>query len=139
MTSRLFYRAALIWLLIAVLAIANGALRDIVFAPLLGRSTALPLSGITLSIIVLAVTHLSFHFINARTVAARWMIGMQWVAMTLLFEFGFGYFVIGKSWGELLQTFNVLEGNLFLLVIFVSLIAPTFIARIKRADSLSGK
>lgn len=44
--------------------------------------------------------------------------------MTVLFEFGFGYFVDGRSWEWLLQDYNVFQGRvwgLFLFSMFVSL------------------
>jgi hypothetical protein len=49
--------------------------------------------------------------------------------MTLLFEFLFGHYVASKSWQDLLQVFNVLKGDLFLVVLVVSLFAPCLAAR----------
>ena len=131
MTPSTSLKATLIWLVIAVLAIANGTLREFVLAPVIGHAWALPLSGISLSLIVLLVTHLAFSFLGAHTPAARWLVGVQWVLMTLLLEFGFGHYVAGKSWAELLRSLNVLTGDLFLLVLLVSLLAPSLVARMK--------
>ncbi len=43
------------------------------------------------------------------------IIGIQLVLMTLLFEFFFGYYVLNNSWTDLVQVFNLLEGNLYIL------------------------
>ncbi|WP_275097081.1 hypothetical protein [Sedimenticola hydrogenitrophicus] len=127
----ILFRAALVWLIIAILAIANGALRDLVLTPLIGPAWALPLSGVSLSFIILLVTNLTLRFLGANSTTTRWLIGVQWVVMTLVFEFGLGHYFTEKSWEELLRSFNVLTGDLLLLVLFVSLIAPSLVARIR--------
>jgi hypothetical protein len=124
-------RAGLIWIIIAILAIANGALRDLVLAPIIGLEWALPISGISLSLIILLVTHLAFPFIGAHSSSMLWLVGLQWVAMTMTFEFGFGHYVMDKSWEELLNSFDMLSGDLFLMVLFVSLAAPSFVNKIR--------
>jgi hypothetical protein len=127
----LFFKVVLIWLVIALLAIANGGLRDLTFTPLIGRNLALPLSGLSLSIIVLVVTYFGLGFFGKLTEKICWLIGLQWVLMTLAFEFLFGHYVAGKSWAELLQTFNILQGDLFLLVLLISLVSPRLLAKYK--------
>jgi hypothetical protein len=51
--------------------------------------------------------------------------------MTVLFEFLFGRFVAGKSWEELLQAYNILTGNLWLLVLVVIAVSPYLAARVR--------
>lgn len=119
-----YWNNAAVWLLIAVLAVLNGFLREAILQPLLGTRLALPVSGVVLALIVLIVTFVCFRWLAG----PYWLIGIQWVVMTLLFEFGFGHYVAGKSWPELLQTFNMLRGDLFVLVLLVSLIAPRLVA-----------
>ena len=125
------YRAAVIWLLIAVLAVVNGLLRESVLVPLLGHALALPLSGLSLSLIVIVVTYLSIPFLGDGSVLGYWLIGVQWVVMTLAFEFLFGHFVVGTSWSALLETFNLAKGDLFSLVLLVSLCSPYLLARFR--------
>jgi hypothetical protein len=124
-------KAALIWLCIACLAILNGLIRDFLFAPLFGTAFALPLSGISLAVIVFAVTYLFIGFIGATSKKACFLVGTQWILMTLAFELLFGHFLAGKSWGELLQVFNLFNGDLFLLVLLVSLFSPYVTTRIR--------
>lgn len=128
MSVTLFGKAVLVWFVIALLAIANGALRDLVLAPAIGAGVARPLSGISLSAIVLLVSYLVSAFLGTWKSRIYWFIGVQWVLMTLAFEFLFGHFVAGRSWAELLQTFNILQGDLFLLVLLVTLCAPRLAA-----------
>lgn len=129
MTPNTLFRAALIWLVIAVLAIGNGLFRNEVMAPAFGQGLALPLSGFTLSLIVLIVTYLAYPFLKLSRSRSGWLVGLQWVCMTLIFEFTFGHYVAGKPWEVLLQTFNPFGGNLFILVLLVTLIAPALVVR----------
>ena len=131
MTPAIFFKASLIWLAIACLAVLNGILRQQLVAPMLGSGLALPISGITLSLMVFLVTYIFIGFFRTTEPADYFLIGAQWVVMTLAFEFLFGHFVVGKSWGQLLQTFNIAQGDLFLVVLVVSLLSPYAAARIK--------
>jgi len=131
MSMTLSLRAAVIWLVIACLAVGNGFIRDLVMAPRFGAGLALPLSGISLSVIVFAVTYIAFGFLRAPEKPACLLIGVQWVLMTLAFEWIFGSLVAGKPWMDLLQLFDVTRGNLFSLVLLVTLSSPYLVARIK--------
>lgn len=131
MTFTLILKTALIWLLIALLAVGNGILREKLLVPALGKGRALPVSGITLALIVLLVTWLTFDFIGMYPAATYLYVGLQWVIMTLAFEFLFGHYAGGKSWQVLLQVFDVRKGDLFLLVLVVTLLAPLGTAILK--------
>ncbi len=126
-------KAAAIWFLIACLAVANGLLREQVLAPKLGMTAALPLSGISLSIIVFAVTYWLFFLIRGGDASTYLLLGLQWVLMTLAFEFLFGHYVAGKSWATLRAGLHPLTGDLFSLVLVVSLLSPSVVARIRGA------
>jgi len=131
MTISQSVKASLIWLLIAVCAVINGVVRESLLAPSLGSDIALPISGITLSLIILVVTYLTFNFLQLAIRAQCFKVGAQWFAMTLLFEFGFGHYVAGKPWYEIFQVFNVMAGDLFLLVLVTCLFAPLLVSKIK--------
>lgn len=134
MTMNMIFRAAAIWFSIACLAVGNGIIRESIIAPSFGVAYALPFSGLTLSIIVFVVAYFSLSFIGAKAQPACIFIGIQWVVMTLAFEFIFGHFVAEKSWAELVQVFNVANGNLFILVLLVSLLSPSIVAKVKEVS-----
>ncbi len=131
MTASLFLKVSAVWIAIAILAIGNGLFRESVLVAYLGQGAALPISGISLSIIVFIVTYLAFPIFGKNDSLAYILIGFQWVLMTLLFEFVFGHYVIGKSWSDLFQIFNVLKGNLFIVVLVTSLFSPLIVSKIK--------
>ncbi|MGB5506270.1 MAG: hypothetical protein WBM70_06270 [Sulfurovum sp.] len=132
MSLNIFLKTAMIWFIIAIFAIINGIFRETVLAPYLGESVALPASGITLAIIIFTITYISFKLFGKNKYLTYLYIGIQFATMTLVFEFIFGHYVIGKSWSDLLQVFNIFEGNLFIIALLSSLFSPLLVAKIKK-------
>lgn len=131
MTLNLFLKAVMIWFVIALFAIANGIFRESFLVPYLGEAAALPASGVTLSLIIFTITYFSFKLIENNSSKTYLLIGIQWVVMTLLFEFVFGHYAVGKSWLELLEVFHLFEGNLFIVALLVSLFSPLIVSKIR--------
>jgi len=131
MSMRLILKASGVWLLMMIVAITNGLVRDSLLVPLLGQQLALPVSGISLSVLEFLVACLCAPYFGRNTASTFIAIGIQWVLMTLVFEFGFGHYVLGKSWHVLLQVFNVSRGDLFVLVLLTSLVSPYAAASVR--------
>jgi hypothetical protein len=51
-------------------------------------------------------------------------IGLMWLAMTVVFEFGFGHFIVGNPWRRLLHDYNVLQGRVWGLFVLWITVAP---------------
>lgn len=119
----LILQALLAWLLILVLAIGNGLLRESVLIPALGRTGGLVASGLLLSSLIALVAYALVRLSNA-TVAPALRIGAGWLALTLAFEFAFGRFVQHKPWEEIFAAYTFQDGNLWPLVLAVTLLAP---------------
>lgn len=120
-----------VWLVIVIAAIVNGLFREHVLLPLVGVELALPLSGVLLSVLVLLVSFMLVSFLDSSKPQVLFVIGLFWVTLTVSFEFLFGYYVVGKSWLEIIQVFNPLKGNLFVLVLFVTAISPWLSAKVR--------
>ena len=124
-------RSLAVWLLLVVLAIVNGTLREKLLVPLFGQAVALPLSGVTLSVLILLLTYLLLPFLKASGASDYWLIGALWLVMTLGFEFVFGHYVARKPWPEILAAYDVRTGNLWPLVLVVTFLAPYLVARFR--------
>lgn len=120
-----------IWLIIVVAAIMNGLIREKVLTPLIGSQFALPLSGVILSLLIFIIAFFSIPFIDESRGKVYLAIGLLWVALTLSFEYLFGHFVVGMSWHEISQVFNLKAGNLFIVAVFASAISPWLVAKIR--------
>lgn len=131
MTMRVALKVLLIWAGILVLAIANGLLREFVFLPKVGAPAALVLSGLILSGLILAVAYLSLPWLQLKSNAQLFLVGISWLVLTLVFEFSFGLWQ-GKSWSELLETYSFKDGNIWIAVLLVTTLSPYFADKLRK-------
>lgn len=120
-----------IWFVIVIAAVLNGLLREKVLMPSIGGELGLPVSGIILSALVFSIAFVFVPFIGAIEARTYVLVGFWWVVLTLAFEFLFGHFVMGKSWQEIVQVFNIKKGDVFIVVLIVTAVSPWLAARIR--------
>ena len=131
----LLLSSSLAWLLILCLAVANGALREAVLIPSLGKSYGLVLSG---GMLLLLVALVAYAFVRARrhtSPSQGLFVGAYWLILTLAFEFSFGRLVQHKSWAELFDAYTFEDGNIWPVVLLVTLVAPYCAAVMRRRSS----
>ncbi len=119
------------WLGLVALAILNGVLREKRYAPHMGERAAHQVStviGLVLFGAYVWVFSGLFPMASARQAIA---IGAMWLAMTVLFEFIFGHYVMGHSWEKLLHDYRLLRGRIWVLVLIWTAVAPYVCFRIR--------
>ena len=108
----------------SILGIVNGAIREFAYKDRLGERQANQLSALTLA----SLLALYFGLLQRRwplaTTRDALSIGAIWGAMTVIFEFGFGHYVSGDSWEELLEAYDIRKGNVWPLVLLSILAGP---------------
>ena len=122
-------RALLVWAGLLAVAFANGAVRELVFVPLLGDGLAHAISVGILSLSILVVAWSTIAWIHPRSLAETWRIGLLWLALTLAFELLAGHYVLAAPWSRLLADYNVLRGRIWILVLVTTVTAPVIAAR----------
>jgi hypothetical protein len=132
----LIVKAIVIWLAILCLAVANGALREAILIPHLGKVVGLVLSGVLLSGLILTIAFFTLPWVGARRVSQLVGVGALWLMLTLAFEFLFG-FLQGKSWSTMLEAYTFKEGNIWPVVLLVTAAAPYIAIRCR--DWLSSR
>ena len=120
-------RAGAVWFGIMLMAILNGAFRDVMLTPRLGDLGARAVSCLTLASVIVIVTWISLPWIRPISTADAWRIGSMWLTMTLIFEFGAGHYVFGTPWTALLADYKILAGRLWILVLIATLAAPAMV------------
>ena len=124
----LLVRALETWFLFMPVAIANGVIRESVYKQVVGELAAHQISTITG---VTAFFLLSFFMLRNKidgvSKGKLFFIGALWVAMTMLFEFGFGHYVDKRSWAWLLRDYNILEGRVWGLFLLAVLATPNLV------------
>ena len=132
------HKSLVAWLVILALAVANGALREIVLIPVLGKTIGLVVSGVLLSLFVMFVSFAFVRLSHGITILQGLCVGASWLCLTLVFEFGFGRYVQHKSWSELLEAYAFKDGNIWPVVLLAILLAPATVvllqARFQHAD-----
>ncbi|MDD2266318.1 hypothetical protein [Sulfuricurvum sp.] len=120
-----------IWLLIIIAAIINGAIREKLLTPFIGADLSIPISGITLSVLVFVITYFALPFFGHIKSRTYIFIGLFWIILRLAFEYLFGHYVMGKSWYEINHVFDIRNGNLFTLALVVTALSPWTAAKLK--------
>jgi hypothetical protein len=128
----LLLRSIAAWLLILVLAILNGALREAVLLRVLSKPAAFVLSGLLLSSFILIVAVALAPWLKLSGPSRCLAVGALWLCLTIAFEFGFGGIVQGQSWGEMLEAYTFKDGNIWPVVPVVTFFAPLIAARVRR-------
>lgn len=128
MTLATLGRAVLWWAAILVLAIANGIVRDTLLASVLGPVAALVTSGIVLSLVIVVVAYIAVPGLGPLEGSQYWLVGVAWLALTLVFELGLGLLVQQQSPSQLLRAYTFEGGNLWPVVLVVTLVSPRLAA-----------
>jgi len=120
------------WLVMLLVSIANGGVRDLSYGRNMDELSAHQLS--TLSALVLLGLVIR-GFLRARPPASAAQalgIGLLWLGLTLAFEFLFFHYVGGHSWQQLLSNYNLLKGRVWVFVPVWISIAPVLFFHIDR-------
>lgn len=119
MTLKYFFA----WFGMMVLAIINGGLRDFAYQSQLGDLPAHQVSTVILIILFAGYFWLLTSAWPIESATQAWLIGGIWLVMTEVFEFGFGR-LMGDSWSKLLHAYDVLAGQVWILIPLWVLIGP---------------
>jgi hypothetical protein len=120
------------WLLMLIVAIANGAARDLVYGQSISELAAHQLSSLTGILLLGAVIFAFVRFGPIVSERQAVTAGLLWLALTVAFEFLFFHFIGGHSWAELLANYNVLKGRLWPFVLLWVGLAPWLFFRLSR-------
>jgi hypothetical protein len=123
------------WVGAPVLAIVNGAIREFAYKDQVGESAANQVSVAPL----IALLGLYFWILQRRwplaTTRDALAVGAIWVALSAVFEFGFGHYVEGDSWSNLFQSYNVAEGNIWILILLWIAVGPAIVRTVPGGGS----
>lgn len=107
-----------------LIAIGNGALREMTYGHAVGELHAHQISTLT-GILFSGLAVWAFcRFYPLQSDYQAWLTGISWLALTLAFEFIFGHFVMGHPWTTLMQDYNLLAGRLWSLFLLWILAMP---------------
>lgn len=112
------------WVVMVVVALANAVFRELFVTPAVGTYPAHVISTVTLLLALAVVVYRYFERVGGHTRRERLVVGVLWAGLTIAFELGFGHYVAGDSWAELLGQYDVTAGRIWILVPLSLLAAP---------------
>lgn len=124
-------RYILAWIPLVFLMIGNGILRVSVYGPRLSELHAHQVSTMIGALVYGLYTRLVFDRLRISTGQQAWSVGLLWLLLTVVFEFGFGHYLAGHSWSRLLHDYNLLAGRVWALFLIWIAVAPWAIFRFR--------
>ena len=123
------------WLLLAVVAVANGVIRQATYGKSLPELAAHQLSTVTGIVAIGLVVRWLSRLWPLSSAKQALIIGLCWLVMTIAFEFGFGRFVAGHSCERLLADYNLAQGRVWSLFLLWITLAPwAFFKMVQQAE-----
>jgi len=120
-----------IWFALLVIAVLNGTFRVAVLVPRLGDAMGHVVSTLMLCVLIVVLSWATIGWVHPATPAQAIAVGVLWLVLTLVFEFGFGHFVAHKTWPELLADYNLLGGRIWPLVLLTTMASPYLLGRFR--------
>ena len=128
-------RALAVLLVIIVAESVHGTLRQLFLAPLIGDFAVRRISFFTAVLMIFLITYFFIRWISAPTVRSLFAVGLMWMILMTLFEFGLGHFVMNYSWEQMLVDYDVSRGGLMGFGLIFMLFAPWLAAKLRRKNS----
>lgn len=129
--GRMILQYTLAWIPMVFIAIINAVIREMGYKKYVGDLHAHQISTLTGIIFFgLYIWGLSFIW-KLESAKQAWTVGFIWLAMTIVFEFIFGHFVMGHPWSKLLYDYNIFAGRIWILVLIWTTVAPYLIYKIR--------
>jgi hypothetical protein len=119
------------WLVLLVVMVTNGVVRVTVLQPQLGEAPARRVATLVGVALVLALSWAYARRAGALAPRELLLVGVVWLVLTLVFEFGMGL-VAGRSWTEMLVDYDLTRGRLWPLVLVATLLGPWAWGRLLR-------
>jgi hypothetical protein len=111
------------WFVFMVTGVINGVFRVAVLQVSMREYAAHVVSTLLLCVALLIEISVFFEIIGEYGQAWLIALGVMWMLLTVMFEFGFGR-AMRQSWATLLENYDVPHGRIWPLVLIVLLVTP---------------
>lgn len=120
----LFWELLVVWGIMLLVSVANGACRDFTYGRHMGELAAHQLSTVSSILVLGLVIFVYIRLYPPSSSLQALAIGLFWMTLTIAFEFLFFHYVAGHSWSSLLRNYSVHEGRVWVLVLLWIAAAP---------------
>ncbi|MBE0539075.1 MAG: hypothetical protein IH620_05135 [Ignavibacterium sp.] len=112
------------WFAFPFVGILNGILREATYKKFVGDLAAHQISTATGIVFFGIIFYFIFKKWKIESVKHAIFIGLIWLFLTILFEFGFGHYIMRNPWQKLFHDYNLAEGRVWGLFLMWVTIAP---------------
>lgn len=128
MERGLLIKVLLTWLIFVPIAIINGGVRIRIYQPRLGVLKAHYIAVVIAIFLFFALSYVQLKDrVSVLSLSDLLLIGITWVACTVLFEFVAGHYLFKSSWEKLFYDYNILKGRVWVLFLLTELFSPFLI------------
>ncbi len=124
------------WLLIVTAESIHGIIRQRVVAPVLGDLPARQVGVVIGAAIILEIACLCIRWIGAESFAGQFKVGVVWVGLIVVFEFGLGT-ALGHTRERMLSDYEPSAGGFMGSGLLFMLFAPVLAAKVRRVGEHS--
>ena len=117
-------RYILLWFVMLIIAICNGALRETTFGKVMPELRAHQLSTLIGGVFMGAFIWLVIHEWPPSSSGAALTIGAVWLCLTISFECFMGLVLRKRPLAEVLAYYNLLAGRVWVLLLLWIMVAP---------------
>ena len=121
-----------VWIMLMAAESIHGTVRVLFLVPRIGELSAKQISFFTGLALILFITYLLIPWIGAKTTRTLVIIGVIWAVLTFIFEIGLGRVVFNYSWDKVLTDYDLLQGGLMSIGLFILAAAPWIMAKLRR-------
>jgi len=122
---KISYKHILWWFAFPFVGILNGVLREATYKNFTGNLLAHQISTITGIVLFGIIFYFIFKKWKIGSIKHAILIGLIWLGLTILFEFGFGHYIMKNSWEKLFHDYNIAEGRVWGIFLLWITIAPS--------------
>lgn len=133
-----WHRVMVVWLLIIIAETVHGIIRQILIAPAIGDMRARQIGVLIGSAMIFVIAWACIRWMNAKSFAEQFRVGLIWVVLTAVFELSLGT-VLGYSPERLLSEYNVADGGFLGFGMLFLLFAPALAAKVRGLGQHSAK
>jgi hypothetical protein len=119
------------WLVMLLISIANGAVRDFTYGKHIDDLTTHQLSTLSGVLLLSIIIWVYVKLYQPSSSKEAVLIGLLWMLLTIAFEFLFFHYVANYSWTELLANYNIFKGRVWIILLVWITIAPYIFFRLK--------
>jgi hypothetical protein len=91
------------------------------------------ISVIVFSSAIFALTYIFVSALSPLPSRTLFQLGLFWLVLSLLFEFGFFHYVMHEPWSKLLADYNIFRGRLLIVVWLTTLFSPLVCGKLLHA------